>query len=93
MGRELKTAFLEAGFSNLRATASFDTFSAPDDVAFLHAFISDWFFMPDVVAAVTTYGLATQEQFDEWSQALDRWKSDAGAFGCLAFGECIASKP
>ena len=93
MGRELKSAFLDAGFSNVRATASFDFFSSAEDVAFLHAFIVDWFYKPEIIEAATKYGLATREQFDEWRQGLDEWESHAGAVGGLAFGEAIASKP
>ena len=61
MGRELKNALLEAGFGDVQADASFEVFSAPADVAFLRAFIGDWFFMPRVVAAAIQLGLATQE--------------------------------
>ena len=39
MGKELKNAFLEAGFSDIRATATFDTYSAPEDIAFLYTVI------------------------------------------------------
>ena len=38
-------------------------------VAFLHTFISDGFYSPDVIAAATKYGLATQQQFDDWRLA------------------------
>ena len=93
MGKELKSTFLEAGFTDVRAGASFDFFSTTEDVAFLHAFIADWFYSPDVIAAATKYGLATQEQFDEWRDGLDRWKSLPGACGGFAFGEVIACKP
>ena len=65
MGRELKASFIEAGLSDVRASASFDVFSSPQDFAFLHKFVSGWFFSPDVVGAATKYDLATQEQFDE----------------------------
>ena len=92
MGRELKNAFLDAGFSDIRATASFDFFSSAPDVAFLHAFIMDWFYKPEIIGAATKFGLATQEQFDEWRQGLDEWKSHPGAVGGLAFGEAIARK-
>ena len=34
MGRELKARFIEAGFTDIRASASFDEFSTPEDVAF-----------------------------------------------------------
>ena len=93
MGKELKNTFLEAGFSDIRASASFDFFSTDEEVSFLHAFISDWFYSPDVITAATKYGLATQQQFDEWHQALDQWKSHPEACGAFAFGEAIARKP
>ena len=50
MGKELKNIFLEAGFSNVQARASFDAFSTTEEVAFLHAFTGDWFFSPEVIA-------------------------------------------
>ena len=93
MGRELRNAFLEAGFSDIRATGSFDFFGTTEDVFFLHGFIMDWFYKPEVIGAATQLGLATQEQFDEWEQGLEEWKSHPGAVGALAFGEAIASKP
>ena len=93
MGRELKDAFLEAGFSDVRASASFDFFGSAEDVAFLHAFIIDWFYKPEIIGAATKFGLATQEQFDEWRVNLDEWKDMAGAVGGMAFGEAIARKP
>ena len=46
-----------------------------------------------LAGAATKYGLATQEQFDEWRRSLDEWKDDPGAFGCIAFGECLAINP
>ena len=61
MGRELKRTLLEAGFTDVLATASFDFFGQAQDVAFLHAFIMDWFYSPQVIAAATKFGLATQE--------------------------------
>lgn len=93
MGRELKASLVEAGFTEVRASASFDMFSAPRDVAFLHNVATGWFFSSDVVGAATKYGLATREQFDEWRRALDEWKDHPGAFGCIAFGECLATNP
>ena len=93
MGRELKASFVEAGLSDVRASASFDMFSSAQDIAFLHNVAIGWFFSPDVVGAATKYGLATQEEFDEWRRSLDAWKDDPGAFGCIAFGECLAANP
>ena len=53
----------------------------------------DWFYKPEIIEAATKYGLATQQQFDEWRRNLEEWKSDAGAVGALAFGEAIGCKP
>ena len=62
-------------------------------MAFLHAFINGWFFTPEVVAAATQYGLATQEQFDRWLIEIDQWRDEPGAVGGLAFGEATGVKP
>ena len=93
LGRELKSTFLEAGFSDVRTGASFDFFGSAADVAFLRAFIDDWFYSPAVIEAATKYGLATREQFEEWRGGLDAWQNDPGACGAFAFGEVVASKP
>ena len=90
MGRELKGVLLDAGFDVTRASGSFDYFHTAEDVAFLYAFISDWFFMPQVVAAATQHGLATHEQFEQWRREIDDWKSAPRAVGALAFGEAVA---
>lgn len=92
-GKELKGALLNAGFDDIRFLASFDFFSSGEDVAFLHGFISDWFFSPQVVAALTHFGLATAEDIEQWRTLLDEWKDMPSACGALAFGEAIAVKP
>ncbi len=93
MGKELKNALLQAGFADINASGSFDYFDTAEEISFLHAFISDWFFMPGVVAAATQYGLATHAQFDQWRVEIDQWKDENGAVGALAFGEAISRKP
>ena len=93
MGKELKNALLKARFADINASGSFDYFDTAEEISFLHAFISDWFFMPGVVAAATQYGLATYAQFDQWRVEIDQWKDGNGAVGALAFGEAISRKP
>ena len=93
MGRELKNALLEAGFSDVRASGSFDYFGSAEDVAFFRGLIDDWFYSPRVIEAVVQYGLASREQFEQWRQGLDEWRDHPGACGGLAFGEAIAVKP
>ena len=93
MGVRLKGTFLEAGFTITRASASFDHFGSAEDVAFLRAFIDDWFYSPRVIEAAVQFGLASREQFDLWREHLDAWRDHPGAFGAFAFGEVIAAKP
>ena len=93
MGKELKSAFGEAGFSNIQATASFESFGTSEDVEFWHGFIVGWFFSPAVKEDAKNYGLATREQFDNWRRSLDEWKDHPGAFACLAWGEATARMP
>lgn len=93
MGRELKSTLLDAGFSDIQTSASFDFFGSAADVAFFHAFIVDWFYSPRVIGAATKFGLATHEQFDAWRASLDTWRDLPGATGAIAFGEAIARKP
>ena len=93
MGRELKGHILAAGFENVRSTNSFDIYSAPADVAFIHSFAKQWFLAPEIVEAAIKYGAATPELCAEMGAAYDRWKDHPGAMCALAFGEAIANRP
>ena len=93
MGKELPRRFLEAGFSVIHRSASFEYFGTPEDVAFYHAFSVSWFFAPETVEAAIKYGLATQEKFDNWRRLLDQWRDSPGAVSAIAWGEAIGQKP
>ena len=93
MGMDLKAAFLSAGFTGPRSGASFDFYDTPKDIAFFYSVAKGWFLSPQVIGAAIKFGLATQEQFDEWSASLDEWKADPAASGAVPFGECLAFKP
>lgn len=93
IGKELGRHFLAAGFKDIRASGSYDSFGTPQDVGFFLQFVLDWFHAPAVVEAATKYGLATREQFDEWRQDLEEWKDTPGGLAALAFGECLGTKP
>ena len=93
MGKHLKHVFIEAGFSDVRASASFEFFSTTEDVHFYHEFATGWFFSPPVVEAVTSHGVATRAQMDGWRRLLDRWRDVPGAFSTIAWGEAIGRKP
>ncbi len=93
MGKELKNRIVEAGFTNVRVSASFDIYDTPADVAFIHAFANQWFLSPEIMEAAIKYGAATQELCDAIRDAYERWKDHPGAFCGLAFGEVVAGRP
>ena len=93
MGMELKAAFLNAGFTDPCAGASFVFYDTPKDIVFFYSVTTGWFLSPQVIGAAIKFGLATQEQFDEWSASLHDWKADPAASGALPFGECVAFNP
>ncbi len=93
MGKELKRAFLDAGFSDIRASASFDSYGTTSDIDRFYGVAIGWFFAPNTVEAATKHGLASREQFDDWRRMLDQWKDAPGAFATVAWGEAIGRKP
>ena len=93
MGMELKGHILAAGFENVRATNSFDIYSTPADVDFIHAFANGWFLSPEITEAAIKYGASTAKLCDQIRDAYDQWKEHPGALCALAFGEAIANKP
>lgn len=93
MGLNLKNVFVDAGFKDVEWSASFDVFSTPEDAAFFHAFVNEWFLSDEVVNQATQAGLATVEQFEKWRAEMDVWDGHPGAVSALAFGEAIGFKP
>ena len=92
MGRELKGAFVAAGFADVRAGASFESYDTADDIDFLHGLITGWYFAPKTKGAAIEHGLASEAQFDTWQRSLDDWVNEPGAFAAFAWGEAIGRK-
>ena len=93
MGRELKGRMLEAGFTNVQVTASFDIYNTPADILFIYNLAQKWFLSPEIVEAAIKYGASTRELCDAISVAYDEWKVHPGAICAIAFGEAIAGNP
>ena len=93
MGKDLKNHVREAGFENIRATASFDIYSTPDDVNFIYGVAKLWFLSPEITEAAIKYGASTQELCDQIADAYERWKDHPGAVCGVAFGEILANRP
>ena len=92
-GKDLKRHLLEAGFTDIRADATFNTYRTTEDVAALHAVIEGWFLSPETMEEAVASGVATQRHFDSYRRSIDRWRSHPAAFGAIAYGEAIAFKP
>ena len=92
IGKEFKGILLDAGFTDIRCSASFDSYGTTEDLAFYYGFIIDWFFSEQLIERVSALGIASREKFEFWRGELDKWREAPGAFGALAFGEHIAQK-
>ena len=93
LGKELKGAFHEAGFTNIRASASFDLFVTPEEIELVHGFLEHWLFSPYVLKMVTARGGDASQWREQWVGPLAEWRNDPGAVGAFAMGECIGNKP
>ena len=95
MGKEMKAHILEAGFTNIRVSASFDTHSAPAEVALIHSLARRWFSSPEMLGAASAYDMPgmTQSLFERLSAAIDEWKDLPDAAVAYAYGEAVANKP
>ena len=92
MGKELKSHVLEAGFENVKASASFGIYSSPQEIELIHRLIESWFLSAEVTEAAIKYGAATERLCNEIRAAYERWKKHPGALIGVAFGEVIANK-
>ena len=45
------------------------------------------------MGAAIQFGAATEEQFDEWREVLERWRNLPGAFSAIPWGEAIGHRP
>ena len=93
MGKDLKGRLLEAGFMDVRASASFGSFSTTEDVDFFRAFVSGWFLSEQIIETAIAYGATSEKQSDDVRRALEQWAGHPSAFGAIAYGEAIAYKP
>ena len=93
MGKEMKTHILEAGFRDIRMSASFTIYDSPEEILFLRRNTLDWLLSPDTVDAAVKYGAWTEEMSAEVLAIADEWMERPDAFAGTAYGEAIAVKP
>ncbi len=93
MGKDMKAHFLKAGFTDIRVTASFDTYCTPEDVAFIYSFAQLWFLSTEITEAAIKYGASTEKLCNDIRIAYEKWKDHPGAICAVAYGEVVAFKP
>ena len=93
MGKEMKSHILEAGFINIRMSASFSVYSSPEQIASIHRLVSQWLLSPEVTEAAIKYGASSENLARDLRAAYDRWKEHPAALFAFAYGEAVANKP
>lgn len=93
MGKELKFHFCEAGFTDIRMSASFELYSTPADIAMAYTRGTKWFLSSDTIDKAVMYGAATEELAHKMRAAYEKWKGHPGALLAIAYGEGLAWKP
>ena len=93
MGKELKGHIVDAGFANLRMTASFSVYNSPDELDFIVRLVERWFLSPEITGAAIKYGASTEKLVSDLKVAFEKWRTHPGALCAVAFGEAIANKP
>ena len=89
-GRRLKQWAIEAGFTDVTATASVWTFSSDADRAWWGGMWADRVLQSAFAVDALGKGLATQEELDLISRAWREWADDGNGFMAMPHGELLA---
>lgn len=89
-GRRLKQWALEAGFTDVTATASIWTFSSDDDRAWWGGMWSDRVLQSAFAGDAVAKNLAEQADLEGISRAWSEWAADGNGFMAMPHGELIA---
>jgi ubiquinone/menaquinone biosynthesis C-methylase UbiE len=93
LGRQLRGLLHKAGFVDVEASASYDSYGTPETVRFIGQIAASRCKEPDFCRQVRQRGLATQEQLETIRSAWLEWTERTDAFCAIAHGEAIGRKP
>ena len=93
MGKDMKRHILEAGFTDIRMSASFSVYSYPAEIAYVSRLINHWLLSPEVAEAAIKYGASSESLIKDLQVAYGKWQEHPGSLFGFAYGEAIASKP
>lgn len=93
IGMDLKNQLLMAGFTNVRASMSFTTFSEPEEISAFHDLVTEGFLSQEITDAAMKYRAWTEKMSQEVRETWDEWRNHPGAIAAFAYGEALADKP
>lgn len=92
LGRELRGLLHEAGFVDLVATATYETYASSERLQFFSHLITSRCEEPDFVKQVVEGGLASQAELEALTAAVRLLPEHPAAFAALAHGEVVGRK-
>ena len=93
MGKDLKMRLDEAGFEDIRISASFNFFDTAEEIEAFYDMVTRWFMSFDISEAAKKYGAATDRLFANIGEVAAQWRGMKEASAALAFGEAVAIRP
>ena len=93
IGKDLKMLLLQSGFTDVRASLSWETYSEPEQVDHFYTLVKEWFLSLDVTEGAKLYGAATDNLFEVIGEAIGKWRGDPAALAAVAFGEALGCAP
>ncbi len=93
MGKEMKMHLQDAGFTDIRVSASFTTYSTPQEIRYMRYEMLEWLLSSEVLDLAIKYGAWTEDMSENVRAIGDKWLERPDAFAGTAYGEAIATKP
>ena len=93
MGKDMKIHIHDAGFTNIRMSASFNTYSSPEELSAIYSMAMGWLLSSETEGTAILYGAWTEELSNRMKTVADNWMNHPGAFAATAYGEAVANKP
>jgi ubiquinone/menaquinone biosynthesis C-methylase UbiE len=92
IGKELRAHLIEAGFRGVESRAAFESYGSDSGVSQYARIVSRSLLSSAVADQAVALGIATQEDFRQWREAVEVWSRLPGAFATSAWGETVGFK-
>ena len=93
MGKEIYHHLCDAGFTDIRVSGTFDTFTTAGELDRFYNLVTGWFLDVDMTNAAKSYGAATEDDIAQLALAVEDWKEQPGAYAAFANGMAIGVRP